>query len=365
MRLEDVREHRMDGNAAPKGEAWREVVHADALRFFPELVRDLGGDPAALLRQARIDPDSIGKRGAVLEYRAMVQLFELAAAELQRPDFGVRLAALQSGTKVMGPVGVVMKNSTTLGQALGYCKRHIHAYSLATRVRFAPDRANHRLFLGLEILLDRAPDNRQVIEHGLMLANLNVIEITGGGARAREVSFRHAPLSAPAVYRAAFGCEVRFGAPADGVTFTESDLLCPIVDPDERVYEMATSFIDTRYPHATPPMHAQVRGLIVRYLGAEDCTNERIAAELCLHPRTLQRRLRAEGRSFESIKDEVRREVALRCLRQVDMPLTRVAEKLGYAEASVLSRSCYRWFAASPRQLRRQSVAEAGVMVKS
>jgi AraC-like DNA-binding protein len=357
MGLDDVTERRPAHDPA-KTEAWHEVVHADALRFFPELVSELGGAPDSLMRQARIDPDILSRRGSVLEYRAMVQLFELAAAELDCADFGLRFAAMQSGTKVMGPVGVVMKNSETLGQALGYCKKHIHAYSLATRVRFEPDRANHKLFVGLEILLDRTPHRRQVIEHALMLANLNVVEITGGAARAREVAFRHQALSPPAVYRAAFGCEVRFGQRADGVVFTENDLLCPIVDPDERVYEMATSFIDARFPHTTPPMHARVRGLVVRYLGSEDCTNERIAAELCLHPRTLQRRLRAEGRSFESIKDEVRREVAMRYLQQADMPLTRVAEKLGYAEASVLSRSCYRWFSASPRQLRREAVAQ-------
>jgi len=363
MRIEVANENRADDEFA-KVEAWHEVVHPEALRFFPELVRELGGDPDALLRQARIDPEIFTKRGSILEYRSMVNLFELAATELQRPDFGLRFAAAQSGIKVMGPVGVAMKNSKTLGQALGYCKKHIHAYSLATRVRFEPDRANHKLFLGLEILLDRTPYKCQVIEHGLMLANLNVMEITGGAVRVREVAFRHQPMSPLSVYRAAFGCEVRFGQLADGIVVTEQDLLCPIVDPDEQVYEMATSFIDARFPHTTPPMHARVRGLVVRYLGSEDCTNERIAAELCMHPRTLQRRLRAEGRSFESIKDEVRREIALRYLQQVDMPLTRVAEKLGYAEASVLSRSCYRWFSASPRQLRRKSLGLAAVAAK-
>jgi AraC-like DNA-binding protein len=32
--------------------------------------------------------------------------------------------------------------------------------------------------------------------------------------------------------------------------------------------------------------------------------------------------------------------------------VTRIAEILGYSETSVLSRSCFRWFSASPRQLR-------------
>jgi AraC-like DNA-binding protein len=44
----------------------------------------------------------------------------------------------------------------------------------------------------------------------------------------------------------------------------------------------------------------------------------------------------------------------LRYLIQPDVPLTRVAELLGYSEASVLSRSCARWFSASPKQLRNE-----------
>ncbi|MNR39353.1 HTH-type transcriptional regulator VirS [compost metagenome] len=102
-------------------------------------------------------------------------------------------------------------------------------------------------------------------------------------------------------------------------------------------------------------MHARVRGLVRQLLGGDNCTNEFVASELCLHPRTLQRRLRLESASFESIKDDVRKEVASHYLRSTDLPLSRVAEKLGYAEASVLSRSCYRWFGAAPLQVRRQS----------
>jgi AraC-like DNA-binding protein len=343
---------------AVRAEAKFDIVHADTLRFFPELVEDLGGDPAALLRQVRIDPSAITKRGSILEYRAVVNLLENAATELKCPDFGLRLAALQGGTRVMGPIGVVMKNSKKVGQALGYCKQQIQAYSRATRVVFMPDRPNHKVLVGVEILLDRLPKKSQVIEHALLLASLNIIDISGGAARVRQVSLREQPVSAPSVYRAAFGCDVLFGAEADGLVLEEKDLVCPIIDPDEQIYEIATSFIADHYPPGTPPMHARVRGLVNRYLGSQDCTNERIAAELCMHPRTLQRRLKCEGKTFESIKEEVRREVVLRYLQRLDMPLTEVAEKLGYAEQSVLSRSCYRWFAASPRELRERTMAD-------
>jgi AraC-like DNA-binding protein len=338
-----------------------DVVHADAIRFFPDLVESLGGDTEGLLRRARIDPAVLLKRGSILEYRAMLNLFEIAATELRCPDFGMRLAGWQGGTRVMGPIGVAMKNSQTLGQALGYCAKQIRAYSLATRVRFVPDRPNHKLFVGLEILLDGVEGKSQVVEHGMLLANLNVMDITGGAARVRRVSFRHAPLSPLSVYQAAFGCEVQFKAGADGIVFEEQDLLCPVMDPDEQVYEMATSFIASHYPPTTPPVHARVRALIDRYLAGEDCTNERIAADLCMHPRTLQRRLKFEGKSFEIIKDKVRQEVAMRYLKCADMQFTQIAEKLGYADQSVLSRSCYRWFSASPRELRERALTEGAV----
>ena len=99
-------------------------------------------------------------------------------------------------------------------------------------------------------------------------------------------------------------------------------------------------------------LSARVRVLIPRHLVEGDCTCKRVAATLGLHPRTLQRRLREENESFEAIKDSVRRDVALRYLQQPDMSLVQVTELLGYSETSVLSRSCLRWFAASPRRLR-------------
>lgn len=334
-----------------------DIVHSNALHMFPDLVRDLGGNPDDFMAAVGIDAEAIVKGG--VEYQALVSLLALAAERLGVSDFGFQLAERQRGSKVIGPIGVVMRNSETLGQALGYCAKHIHAYSLATRVRFRPDRSRHILLVGLELLLDAAADSRQVVEHALLLAHHNIVDITGGGARARQVHLRHQPISPITTYRQYFGCEIEFDKERDGIVLSEDDLLCKVSGADEELFEMATSFIDHRFPPAVPPIHARVRALILQYLGSHDCRHERIANDMCMHPRTLQRRLRCEGVSFESIKDDVRREVALRYLCQSTAPLTLIAEKLGYAETSVLARSCVRWFEASPLQLRRQASKQA------
>jgi AraC-like DNA-binding protein len=71
-----------------------------------------------------------------------------------------------------------------------------------------------------------------------------------------------------------------------------------------------------------------------------------------MHPRTLQRRLREEGTTFEAIKDEARQDLAQRYLAQPDVPLTQITALLGYSEQSALGRSCRRWFGATPREMR-------------
>jgi AraC-like DNA-binding protein len=332
-----------------------DLVHAELLRFFPELVRELGGDPAALLRHVGIDPAHLSKETPSLGYRSIANLLEHAAARLQCADFGMRLATRQGGGDVFGLMGVVWRNSNTFGEGLDYVAKHFHAHSLAARMRLEHDRTNRRLFTGHEILLDALPCNRQITEQVLLLAHLNALKLTGGQARVREVLFRYEPLSSLRTYRRYFGCDVHFDQKENGVIYSERDLLSPIVDPDAQLYEMATSFIDTRFTRVVPPMHFRVRALILQFMGTADCNNEQVAAELCLHPRTLHRRLRAEGKSFDGVKDEVRRDVALGYLQQTDLPLPLVAEKLGYAEHSVLSRSCYRWFSASPRALRSRA----------
>ena len=93
----------------------------------------------------------------------------------------------------------------------------------------------------------------------------------------------------------------------------------------------------------------------MHFLGTENCTNDRIATALHLHPRTMHRRLDAEGTSFQQIKDEVRRDVMLYYLQQTQLEFALISERLGFAEQAVMTRSCNRWFSASPTKLRSQA----------
>ena len=207
----------------------------------------------------------------------------------------------------------------------------------------------------------KLPRRRQLLEQILLLGHLNAVRITGGYARVREVHFRFRPLSPINTYRQYFGCRGLFCQREDGVVFSEEDMGRPTVDPDARLYRKATSYIASRFAAVAAPVQARVRAVILELIGKEDCTAARVAARLLLHPRTLHRRLQEEGTSFARVREAVRQDMALVYLQETALPLQRIAENLGYAEHSVLTRSCSRWFCASPSEMRSRGkrVAQA------
>jgi AraC-like DNA-binding protein len=332
-----------------------DAVHARLLRFFPEVTQALGGAPDALLAQAGITEEQLLQDSPGLSYLQIIQLLDLAATQLNCPDFGLRLASRLQGIDMFGPLGIVMKNSQNFGEALGYVSTHNFAHSLAARIWLRPCRSEKSVFAAHDILLDGIAHRGQAIEHLLLAGHLLALELTGGQARVRAVYFRHQPLSPLKTYRGYFRCEVHFGQNEDGLVFSDQDLACPIVDPDVNTYRQITAFIETQFTRQLPPLHAQVHGVILQFLGSPNCTNDWTAARLNLHPRTLHRRLAAEGTSFQRIKDEIRRDALLYYIQQTIMDFTRISERLGFAEQSVMTRCCHRWFAASPTRLRQQA----------
>src|SRR5690606_18508448 len=85
------------------------------------------------------------------------------------------------------------------------------------------------------------------------------------------------------------------------------------------------------------------------------CTIDEVARALDMPRRTLQFRLRREGTSFVALRDAVRADLAAKYLRHSDLSAARIAEVLGYADLSSLSRSFRRWNGTSLRQARTQA----------
>jgi AraC-like DNA-binding protein len=80
-----------------------------------------------------------------------------------------------------------------------------------------------------------------------------------------------------------------------------------------------------------------------------------IASRLGMSGRTLQRRLSVRGRSFQTLVDESRRQLAQRLLEKNEYPLAEIAFLTGFSEQSAFNRAFKRWAGQTPRSFRIQA----------
>ncbi len=78
----------------------------------------------------------------------------------------------------------------------------------------------------------------------------------------------------------------------------------------------------------------------------------KMARTLHMSERTLNRKLKAQGTSHQMLLDDVRQELAVWYLRQTDMSVEAIAERLGYRDTSNFSRACKRWCGVTSRAIR-------------
>jgi len=85
-----------------------------------------------------------------------------------------------------------------------------------------------------------------------------------------------------------------------------------------------------------------------------------VAARCGISPRTLIRRLHADGATFQQLLDAARQQRALWMLVHTAETMEEIASRLGYVDTSNFSRTVRRWFGATPREVRGSGGRPAG-----
>ena len=86
------------------------LIRASAMWGYPELVRELGGDPAAFLARFSIPAGAEHQEDAFISFASLTRMLEATAEELRCPDFGLRLSGRQ-GLDILGPIAVIARNA--------------------------------------------------------------------------------------------------------------------------------------------------------------------------------------------------------------------------------------------------------------
>src|SRR5262249_32863875 len=249
------------------------------------------------------------------------------------------------------PVGVAARTALPVGGAFTIVKTSCTPYAPAISARIAPSANAGTSFYAFEVLIERPPPHPQTTELSLGVS-LRVVRFLFGSRYAPlSVHLPHQPLTPATDYMEYFGCRSYFAQPTAGFMFRTADLARPL-SQDELAHQAVVQYLSGLTAHKLG-MTQSVRTIVRQLLPTGAVSLELIAAQFNLHPKALHRRLAEENTTFAALIDAVRRETAERYLRDTDMSLTHLTRELGYAEQSVLSRSCQRWFGCGPSSYRR------------
>lgn len=148
-----------------------------------------------------------------------------------------------------------------------------------------------------------------------------------------------------------FGCSVHFEAARDALVLSKAQLELPYVTHNADLVAMLVPGLEAKLRRA-PSLLDQVRAAVGRRMAGERPSVQKVARDLALSARTLQRRLGELGTSYQRELDGARHDAALRLLRASELDIPEVAFLLGFEELNSFTRAFREWEGTTPRRWR-------------
>lgn len=314
--------------------------------------RRLGFDYSGLLLQLGISPELLDEPRARIAPEQFTRLIQSLWLALDDEYLGFGKAASKPGSfAMMCHVSIHCRN---LEKAL---QRGLLFYSLfpeAPRLTLSREDEWVRLSLDDSQLWD--PDHF-LSESLLVIWHRLGSWLIGQRICLEQATFSYAKPAHGAEYDLLFPCPLVFSADRSSLLFHSRYLPMPLLQ-DERTLkhflERSPADLLSR-PDDGDSLSSRLRRLLSR-----DSTRwpdlDAVAAHLHISPQTLRRHLREEGTSFQALKDQLRRDIAIYHLGRADLSLQQIAEQLGFSEPSAFHRAFKKWTGLTPGAYRAQEL---------
>lgn len=175
----------------------------------------------------------------------------------------------------------------------------------------------------------------------------------GGAVQLYSVNLKRSQPLDSSPYERFFQCDITFGAKADGFVLPWSVANRPLLTANA---DFAQIFDDILVGELEKISGADLVHRCKRYLidniSSGEPSEDRLAEDMAMSRRTLQRKLAEHGLTYRIILDKIRHDMALKYLGTPDKSLTEIAFLLGFSEQSAFARAFRRWSGISPSTYR-------------
>lgn len=152
-----------------------------------------------------------------------------------------------------------------------------------------------------------------------------------------------------------FGVMPQTGDPE--IIYTPQDARLPLLSENTALWSSVEQDLNLQLAQANTPisMQERVRACLIEAIGDGDPSVAYVCERLSKSRTGLLRELQEEGVTFQDILTATRKSLAMRYLRNSDMPVKRVASLLAYRDTNAFHRAFRVWTGQTPAQVRTGS----------
>lgn len=329
----------------------RETVSIHFVNAALRGVKNLGMDIEMLLAHVGIEAELLKHPKARISPEQYMRFVKMLWMVTQDEHVAFDKQPRRLGTFVI--MCQLIVHSKTLGEALELCSQFYKLFGDDWGVVLEREKHETRLVFNIPEGLD--PDHfmtesLMMIWHGLAAWLID---------RRISLDRMHFKYSKPQhfeEYDALFFSAVsQFDMPRTELIFASDYLDFPIRQTAETLEEFlkyAPAQLLVKYKNSHS-LTSRIRDILKAHIGEEMPTLNEVASQLYISPQTLRRRLATEGKSYQGVKDALRRDVAIHLLIDPNYSLEDVAQYVGFSESSTFHRAFKKWTGVTPGLYRQ------------
>jgi len=309
----------------------------------------------ALLKSAGLSRQQLSNRKTWIPVRDQIKFVNLVADALEDDCLGFNLAR-DFDLREIGLFYYTMASSGLLLEALQRASRYtaIVNEGIALTCKSGTAVTLTCNYVGVSRHLDR-----HQMEFWLVGLVRSMRQLSGLRLMPTRVRIAHRRNPCPAKFAEYFGGNIIFGTNVDEIVFEKRVAELPVVSADPHLNRLLLEYCEQALSHrkrARGSFRSNVENAIAPLLPHGKARADIVARELGLSPRTLARRLEAEGLTFSSLLQKLREDLGRRYLADDHVSISQIAWLLGYREIGSFSHAFKRMTGKSPREARVENL---------
>lgn len=312
------------------------------------VLKDLGIEPADVLRRAELPDDLFSRSGVSLSTEEYFRLWNAVEAEANDPLFPLHIGQSIPVEAFQPPIFAALcsPNMLVAAQRISQYKR------LCAPMAMHVEEDGDEVRISLE-WLDKDVDPP---------VSMTATELVFFTQLARTATREHVkpvraetmrPPEHAADYEEFIGTPIR-KSKVHAITFSRSDAHLPFMTANEVMWEAFEPALRKRLSELdeSATVSDRVRAALLEALPSGASSMDDVSRKLALSKRTLQRRLKHEGTTYQLVLNRTREELARHYLRKTELSGAEISYLLGYEDPNSFFRAYHDWTGETTEQAR-------------